>query len=160
MNVLEELSQLLKEKGLVMGTAESCTGGRISNLMTSMAGSSEYFKGGVVSYCNEVKSRVLGVSDSDLKQFGAVSKPVVEQMAEGAVKILNCDCAVATSGIAGPGGAVPGKPVGTVWIAATLRGKTVSSCYHFSGNRIENIESSAQTALLMLLSLIKEKYKV
>lgn len=79
------------------------------------------FQGGIVSYCNEVKQQVLGVSSADLEKFGAVSRPVVEQMALGAIRVLNCDCAVATSGIAGPGGAVPGKPVGTVWIAAAYK---------------------------------------
>ena len=85
-----------------------------------MAGSSEYFTGGVVAYCNEVKHHVLGVSEADLNTFGAVSQPVVEQMARGTMRVLGCDCAVATSGIAGPGGGTPSKPVGTVWIAAAL----------------------------------------
>lgn len=107
MNRVEEIAALLQERHLTLGTAESCTGGRIAHLITSYAGSSSYFKGGVVSYCNEIKHRVLGVSEEDLAAFGAVSQPVVEQMAKGAIRVLNCDCAVATSGIAGPGGAAP-----------------------------------------------------
>ena len=96
--IVEELAILLQKHQLSMGTAESCTGGKIAHKITSQAGSSAYFKGGIVSYCNEVKQQVLGVSAADLEKFGAVSRPVVEQMALGAIRVLNCDCAVATSG--------------------------------------------------------------
>lgn len=102
-----EVADALKSGHLMMGTAESCTGGKIASMITSMAGSSEYFTGGVVAYCNEVKHHVLGVSEADLNTFGAVSQPVVEQMARGTMRVLECDCAVATSGIAGPGGRTP-----------------------------------------------------
>ena len=156
METIQELARILVQNKLTIGTAESCTGGRIANIITSYAGSSAYFKGGIVSYCNEVKRQVLGVSGSDLEQFGAVSQTVVEQMAEGAIRILGCDCAVATSGIAGPGGAVPGKPVGTVWIAAAFHGKVISECCHFSENRIGNIEKSAREALALLTGLLRE----
>ncbi len=139
-----------------MGTAESCTGGKIASLITSVAGSSEYFKGGVVAYCNEVKHGMLGVSEEDLKAYGAVSQPVVEQMARGAVRAFGCDCAVATSGIAGPGGGSPDKPVGTVWIAAVYKEKIYSRCYYFGKNtREENIQLSAEAALGMLLDLLR-----
>lgn len=154
MNRVEEIAALLQERHLTLGTAESCTGGRIANLITSYAGSSSYFKGGIVSYCNEVKHRVLGVSEEDLAAFGAVSQPVVEQMAKGAIRVLNCDCAVATSGIAGPGGAVPGKPVGTVWIAAAYKDKIISRCFNFPSDRIGNIEASAEMALELLWKII------
>lgn len=148
------LGQLLSRKGLTMGTAESCTGGKIASLMTSVAGSSAYFVGGVVSYTNEVKHQVLGVSSEALDRYGAVSQAVVEQMAQGATRVLGCDCAVATSGIAGPGGGTPTKPVGTVWIAA-CRGEHVrSACFHFEGDRLGNIRSSAEAALSMLLELL------
>lgn len=156
MELEEKLGVLLRSKGLRMGTAESCTGGRIASRITSVAGSSEYFSGGVVSYCNEVKHRVLGVSEEDLRLHGAVSHPVVEQMAQGAIRVLGCDCAVATSGVAGPGGGSKEKPVGTVWIAAAVKGRTVSRCYHFDGNRKENIEHSATTALQMLYDLLEK----
>lgn len=149
----EEVGLMLKERHLVLGTAESCTGGKIASMITSVAGSSAYFAGGVVSYCNEVKHNVLGVSEADLAVFGAVSRPVVEQMAQGAMRVLGCDCAVATSGIAGPGGGAPAKPVGTVWIAATHKDRTVSECYHFGESRTENIRLSAEAALRMLLDL-------
>ncbi|WP_289160758.1 CinA family protein [uncultured Parabacteroides sp.] len=152
----EQLGGLLRSKGLLMGTAESCTGGRIANMVTLVAGSSDYFVGGVVSYCNEVKHNVLGVSEDSLRLHGAVSREVVEQMAQGAIRTLGCDCSVATSGVAGPGGGSPEKPVGTVWIAAALKEQVVSHCYHFGTVRAENIQSAADTALTMLLELLQK----
>ena len=151
---LDRLIPLLKEKNLTIGTAESCTGGNMAHEITARAGSSAYFKGGIVSYCNEVKHNVLGVSEEDLARYGAVSQPVVEQMAMGAMRVLECDCAVATSGIAGPGGAVPGKPVGTVWIAAAYHEHVVSRCFHFSSDRAGNIEAATQAAFQLLLNLL------
>lgn len=156
MELEEKLGELLRGKALSMGTAESCTGGRIACRITSVAGSSEYFLGSVVSYSNKVKHNLLGVSETDLERYGAVSRPVVEQMAEGAIRVLGCDCSVATSGIAGPGGGSIDKPVGTVWIAAALKEQTVSRCFYFKGNRKENIEQSATAALQMLLELLEK----
>lgn len=150
----EQTGELLRAKGLVMGTAESCTGGRIANMITLVAGSSEYFAGGVVSYSNDVKHNVLGVSEESLSQHGAVSREVVEQMALGAIRVLGCDCSVATSGIAGPGGGTPEKPVGTVWIAAALKDRIVSRCWHFGTERQQNIQSAADAALTMLSELL------
>ena len=152
----EQLGGLLRSKGLLMGTAESCTGGRIANMVTLVAGSSDYFVGGVVSYTNEVKHNVLGVSEDSLRLHGAVSREVVEQMAQGAIRTLGCDCSVATSGVAGPGGGSPEKPVGTVWIAAALKEQVVSHCYHFGTVRAENIQSAADSALTMLLELLQK----
>lgn len=155
MDIENEIGEMLRSRQLTMGTAESCTGGYIAHLITRVAGSSEYFCGGVVSYSNEVKHNILGVSEESLEQYGAVSRPVVEQMASGAIRVLGCDCAVATSGIAGPGGGTPGKPVGTVWIAAALKDKVMSECYHFGTEREENIRLAAETALKMLKDMIK-----
>lgn len=152
-----QIGELLRTEQLTMGTAESCTGGRIANMITLVPGSSDYFAGGVVSYSNEVKQHVLGVSEESLRQHGAVSREVVEQMALGAVRVLGCDCAVATSGIAGPGGGTPDKPVGTVWIAAALGERVISECYRFGTVRDQNIQRSANMALLMLLHLLQEK---
>jgi nicotinamide-nucleotide amidase len=149
------IGETLLAKGLRMATAESCTGGRIAALLTSIAGSSRYFAGGVVAYSNEVKHRLLGVSAWDLQTYGAVSRQVVEQMAIGAASALACDCAVATSGIAGPDGGTADKPVGTVWIAAAWEDRVVSDCFHFSTVREMNIARSSHTALLMLLKLLK-----
>lgn len=152
----ELLGSILKERKLTIGTAESCTGGRIAAIITSTPGSSAYFVGSIVSYSNSVKETALGVNPKDIERFGAVSREVVEQMAKGAIRKLGCDCAVATSGIAGPDGGTSEKPVGTVWIAAAIREKIVSECYHFSTIREQNILRSSNAALLMLLTLLKE----
>lgn len=154
----KEIGDRLCSMHLMMGTAESCTGGQIASLITSVAGSSNYFRGGIVSYCNEVKQNVLGVSPRDLQVYGAVSQPVVEQMARGAMRVLGCDCAVATSGVAGPGGGSSAKPVGTVWIASAYKEKLVSRCFHFGENpRGENIRLSVEAALRMLLDLLESE---
>lgn len=152
----ELIGSILKKKGLTLGTAESCTGGRIASIITSTAGSSAYFAGGIVSYSNQVKENVLDVNPQYIEKHGAVSREVVEQMALGAIRRLKCDCAVATSGIAGPDGGTPEKPVGTVWIAAVVGNRVISECYHFSSIREQNILRSSNMALLMLLSLLKE----
>ena len=153
--VEELVGELLLNQKLTIGTAESCTGGHIASKITSIPGSSRYFKGSVVAYCNEAKHEVLGVSEEALSAYGAVSQTVVEQMALGAIRVLGCDCAVAVSGIAGPDGGTPEKPVGTVWIAAALNGKVISECYHFSTIREMNIARSSNMALLMLIKLLR-----
>lgn len=150
----EILLDACRRKGYTLGTAESCTGGTIAQRITAIAGCSDVFKGSVISYCNEVKATVLGVSEADLREHGAVSREVVEQMAQGAIRTLGCDCAVATSGIAGPGGATPGKPVGTVWIAATTPTSTESRLLRLPGNRSRVIDRAATEAMLLLASII------
>lgn len=144
----------LRRRGLTLATAESCTGGNIAHLLTSVAGSSDVFVGSIVSYSNSVKHRLLGVSETDLTTFGAVSQQVVEQMALGACRATGADCAVATSGIAGPGGAVEGKPVGTVWIAWCAGGRVSSQLFHFPGNRSRVIGRASTEALLGILKTI------
>ena len=114
MKTEEKVGELLKAKNFSLSTAESCTGGGIAALITSVPGSSEYFKGGIVAYSNEIKADLLHVSVETLAQYGAVSRETVVEMVKGAMKTLKTDCAVATSGIAGPGGGTPEKPVGTV----------------------------------------------
>ena len=147
-DTLEEVTgKLLRDHGLTMGTAESCTGGYIAHLITSISGSSEYFLGSVVSYANEVKVNSLGVNPEDIEEYGAVSEPVVEQMALGAKKLLDVDCVIATSGIAGPTGGTDEKPVGTVWIAVSTPYRTVSRKFNFGKNRERNIQRTALTAL-------------
>lgn len=153
----ELIGAILKEKQLTVGTAESCTGGRIASIITSTPGCSAYFSGSIVSYSNTVKENLLGVHPEDIKKHGAVSREVVEQMALGAIKQLGCDCSVATSGIAGPDGGTPDKPVGTVWIAAAIGSEVVSECYRFSSIREQNILRSSNIALLMLLNLLKKQ---
>jgi competence/damage-inducible protein CinA C-terminal domain len=153
----ELIGAILKEKQLTLGTAESCTGGKIASIITSTPGCSAYFSGSIVSYSNKVKEKVLGVNPEDIEKHGAVSREVVEQMALGAIRQLGCDCSVATSGIAGPDGGTPDKPVGTVWIAAAIGSEVVSECYQFSSIREQNILRSSNMALLMLLNLLKKQ---
>lgn len=149
---LEELvGKLLKDRHCTVATAESCTGGKVASLITSVSGSSEYYKGSVVSYCNEVKADVLGVSRADLEKYGAVSSTVAEQMAMGVRRLLKTDYAVATTGIAGPTGGSDEKPVGTVWIAVATPTKVVSRKYVFGKDRSINIERFAASALSMLI---------
>lgn len=116
----------LKKQGLTVSAAESCTGGYISHMFTKVAGSSAYFMGSVVSYDNAVKINVLGVNAETIDQYGAVSEETVTQMAEGARKLMKTDFAIATSGVAGPDGGTPEKPVGTLWIACAMEGRTVA----------------------------------
>lgn len=153
--IQELIGDQLKSLHLTLGTAESCTGGRIASLITSIPGCSDYFVGSVVSYSNLVKENVLGVSLDVLEQKGAVSQEVVEQMAKGALKILGCDCSVATSGIAGPAGGSADKPVGTVWIAVACHDKVRSELFHFGSNREQNMMRSSNMALLMLNDLLQ-----
>lgn len=155
-----QVGELLKQQQATLGMAESCTGGAIAKLITSVPGSSEYFKGSIVAYANQVKESILAVSSNDIERLGAVSREVVEQMAQGAVHALDCDYAIATSGIAGPGGGTDDKPVGTVWIAiAGRKGTVVSEKYIFGRDRIQNITRTTNTALLMLLSYVKRASK-
>lgn len=144
----------LRRHGYKIATAESCTGGNIAHLITSVAGCSDVMLGGVVSYCNEVKMNVLGVNADTLERYGAVSEGTVRQMAEGVRRVMGADCAVATSGIAGPGGAVPGKPVGTVWIAAATPEGVKAECCHFRGDRQSVIDRASARALTMLADIL------
>lgn len=146
----EVIGRALLEKGQTLAVAESCTGGYISHLITSVPGSSGWYKGGVTAYSNEIKQNLLGVSAESLGKYGAVSEQVVREMAEGARKKLNAGFAVATSGIAGPTGGTEEKPVGTVWIAVAGPDKTVTEKYVFGDNRERNIIRSSQTALQSL----------
>lgn len=141
----------LAKRGLTLSTAESCTGGNIARMITSVPGSSEVFNGGVVSYANSTKTDVLGVMPETLAVHGAVSEPTVRQMVEGATRVLHTDCAVATSGIAGPGGATPDKPVGTVWIAVNTPRAATAAVYRFPGTRDRVIARASATALINLL---------
>ncbi len=154
---LEQLvGEMLRKKGLNLATAESCTGGNIAHLVTLVPGSSAYFKGSVIAYCNEVKYKILGVSQQDLDTHGAVSQPVVEQMAQGVLRVLGADIAVATSGIAGPGGGTEEKPVGTVCIAVCTKEKVISRKYRFGSKRDRNIEMSTISAFSMIKELLEE----
>ena len=149
------IGELLKKRKLTVSTAESCTGGSIAERLTSIAGSSEYFKGSIVAYSNEVKKDLLYVSSETLEKYGAVSEETVIEMVKGAMKALKTDCAVATSGIAGPGGGTPEKPVGTVWIAAGYKNEIRTYKQETNRGRAMNIERAGNNALLMLRDLLK-----
>ena len=148
------LGRMLVGSGKTLALAESCTGGNIAQFITSNAGSSAYFKGGVVAYSNEIKNKLLGVPTELLEAFGAVSQEVAESMALGAQMALNADYAVATTGIAGPDGGSDEKPVGTVWIAVAGPSGVKSKKYIFKHNRERNIIRTTHTALNMLRKLI------
>ena len=144
------VGSILKDHGQTLALAESCTGGYLSHLVTSVPGSSAYYIGGVVSYANAVKMEELGIPSDMLELNGAVSKPVVERMAEGVRNALKSDWAVATTGVAGPDGGTPDKPVGTVWLAVAGPHGVVSSKGVFMGTRDLVIRRSAIAALNML----------
>ena len=148
------LGSILTERGETLATAESCTGGNIAHEITRIVGSSVYFKGSVVAYSNEVKIRVLNVSSETLSGFGAVSRETVLQMVSGVQRLLSSDCAIATSGIAGPGGGSVEKPVGTVWIAVRYGERSEAECFCFEGDREQVIARATQSALLMLIQLM------
>jgi len=155
----DEIQQVLGRKFTLkqktIATAESCTGGYIAHLITSVSGCSEYYKGSIVAYSNEIKHQILGVSNDSLNFHGAVSKEVVEQMALGARRIFKTDFAIATSGIAGPGGERPDKPVGSVWIAIATPEIVFSEKFSFGNNRERNIRRASIVALNMLLNQLK-----
>lgn len=149
------IGRRLRAAGKTLSLAESCTGGHLSELITSVAGCSDYYKGSVTSYSNEVKMKVLGVKAETLAQYGAVSEACVREMAAGVLRTLDTDYAVATSGIAGPGGGSPKKPVGTAWLAAAKRQPdgsvaVATECVHFASSRAVNIERFASHALDLL----------
>ncbi|MBK5722718.1 CinA family nicotinamide mononucleotide deamidase-related protein [Dysgonomonas sp. Marseille-P4677] len=149
------LGERLFEKGLTLGTAESCTGGKIAHLITSVPGASRYFKGSVISYANEEKVNILHVSQDSLDRFGAVSETVAIEMAKGAQQALNVDCSIATTGIAGPDGGTDDKPVGTVWICTTYKDKCVTKKYQLGKFREANIMRASNNGLLQLLAMIE-----
>lgn len=141
------IGKMLKEKNQTIATAESCTGGYLAHLITSIPGSSNYYKGSIISYSNDVKTDKLGVDQKILEEYGAVSEETVKQMAENVRKVLNTDVGLATSGIAGPDGGTAEKPVGTVWIAYSDSDKTIAKKLQLTKDRMLNIQWSAYGAL-------------
>ena len=148
---VQRLAERLCARGWRMATAESCTGGMIAAACTSIAGSSDWFERGFVTYSNEAKLELLGVPPSLLAAHGAVSEPAARAMAEGALQRAPVQLAVAVTGIAGPGGAVPGKPVGTVWLACATAGRTESWHRLFAGDRAQVREATLHDALRALV---------
>ena len=153
----ELVAQKLTSAGCTLAVAESCTGGTIASRLTALAGASAYFKGGIVAYSNEVKECALGVSHDTLAAHGAVSEETVRQMVEGVRSRLDSDYALATTGIAGPTGGTPDKPVGTVWIAACSRNTTVTQLMHYGDRRQQTIDRTVNQAYAMLIRLLCQK---
>ena len=155
-NSLEVLvGQLLREKGLNLATAESCTGGMLADRITNVPGSSEYFRGGVVAYAYEAKVALLKVSWDTLRAYGAVSQETVIEMARGARMALGADIAVSVSGIAGPGGDMPDKPVGTTWIGLSTTEGDWARKFVWDGDRSQNKALSAEAALQLIADYLK-----
>ena len=154
----EEIGKLLYKKGLTLGVVESATGGLISHLITSVSGSSDYYKGSVISYSNEIKTNVIGVNEDTLSEFGAVSPQVAEEMAAGGRKLLNVDICIADTGIAGPTGATKGKPVGLFYIGLADRSGSYSRRHLFKGTREQNKIAAAQAALGWVKEYVDNNY--
>jgi PncC family amidohydrolase len=152
-----EIGRLLKERGLKLATAESCTGGLIADRITNVPGSSDYFRGGIVAYAYEAKASLLDVSWDTLNAVGAVSKEVVIEMARGACTALDADIAVSVSGIAGPGGGLPEKPVGTTWIGLSTSEGDWARKHLWEGDRLKNKALSADAALQLLIDYLEDK---
>ena len=152
-----KLAEILKARQLTISTAESCTGGLIAHIITMVSGSSGYYSGSVVSYTNEVKMNVLGVNAESIRQNTEVSGVVAKEMADGVRNIMRTDIGVSTTGIAGPTGATPTQPVGTIWIATTMSDKNIVRCYHFDQDREGNIELAAETALQQVIELLTQR---
>ncbi len=143
----QEVGNLLRQKGLTLGVVESATGGLMSHLITNAPGSSDYYKGSVTAYSNEVKIKVVGVKEDTINKYGAVSYQVAEEMAKGGGRILAADICLADTGIAGPSGATPGKPVGLFYIGLSHQAGTYSQKHNFRGNREQNKRKAASAAL-------------
>jgi nicotinamide-nucleotide amidase len=143
----EEVGTLLTQKGLTLGVTESATGGLISHRITTVPGCSRYYKGSVTAYSNEIKISVLGVKEDTIKEFGAVSHQVAEQMAQGGRRLLDVDICLADTGIAGPGGATPQKAVGLFYIGLCHRAGAFSRRHDFFGDREQNKQRAAEAAL-------------
>lgn len=148
------VGRLLKQKGQTIGSAESCTGGKIAALLSKHPGSSDFYKGSIIAYSNEVKHNVLKVGQEYLDKYGAVSEQVVALMAYGAKQVLNTDYAVATSGVAGPSGGTPEKPVGTVWTALATPDAVYTECLHLGKLREQITDRACTKVLVKLIKVI------
>lgn len=157
-SIAQALQELCIDLGVTVGVAESCTGGGVSNALVNVSGSSAYYQGSVVSYSNELKQKLLGVSAETLRDNGAVSGQCVEQMVRGAVDLLGVDCAVAISGIAGPTGGTPQKPVGTIWIGVGNADKQISHLVRYKKDREMNMLYAITSAIHFLRLFVKDNY--
>ena len=153
-DILTKISNLLKEKKKTIATAESCTGGLIAHSLTNISGSSDYFDRGIISYSNNAKIDLLDVPEEILEKYGAVSEQVAKAMAEGVRTKSNVDIGISTTGIAGPTGGTKEKPVGLVYIGISTIENTMVKKFQFSGDRLENKESTCNAAFQMLLNIL------
>ena len=153
----KEINDLFWKEELTLATAESCTAGNIASYITMIPGSSRFFKGGIIAYSNEIKTHLLGVSQTTIDEKGVVSEETVIEMVKGAMKSMNSDCAIATSGIAGPTGGTPNSPVGTIWIAAGTQDKIITLKVEGDEGRQKNIANATQKALQLLRNLLQNK---
>lgn len=151
LNLAETLGNRLREKRWTVAAAESCTGGLLMSYLTDVAGSSAYVMGGIVSYSNAAKQQLLGVDEATLQQYGAVSQQTAHAMAEGVRRVLQTDIGVSITGIAGPGGGTPEKPVGLVYIGLATAHTTIVERYVWSSDRTGNKLASVQAALRLIL---------
>jgi PncC family amidohydrolase len=150
------VGSLMRRRKLTLAIAESCTGGLIADRITDIPGSSEYFVGGVVAYAYEAKVSVLGVSWDTLRAYGAVSQQTVCEMARGIRRVLTADVGIAVTGIAGPGGGLPNKPIGTTWIGLATEAREHAREFHFEGDRRSNKSSAAEAGLQLLLDYLDD----
>ena len=146
----QEVGNLLRQRGLTLGVVESATGGLISHLITNVPGSSDYYKGSITAYSNEAKIKIVGVKATTINRYGAVSHQVAEEMARGGRRALASDICLADTGIAGPTGATPGKPVGLFYVGLSYQSGTCSQKHHFQGNREQNKRRATEAALSWL----------
>jgi PncC family amidohydrolase len=160
-----EIARLIREyqaktgKSLTIGAVESATGGRIADRITNVPGSSDYFKGSIVAYSNEVKIALLGVKKATIENYGAVSEQTALEMAQGGKKVLDVDICVSDTGIAGPSGDTPEKPVGLFYLGLAAKGERLSQKHIFPGNREENKQDAAEAALNMLKQYLLQRFK-
>jgi nicotinamide-nucleotide amidase len=147
-NTAAEIINIMREKKLTLGTVESATGGLITHMITNIPGSSDVFRGSIISYSNEIKIKIVGVKEATLQESGAVSGQVARAMAKRGRKVLGVDICVADTGIAGPGGATPGKPVGLFYLGLSHKDGTFTQKHIFKGTREENKQQASQTALM------------
>jgi PncC family amidohydrolase len=150
----KQIGELLSERGWTLAVAESCTGGLLGHRITNVSGSSSYFRGGVISYSNEVKESILGVPEETLIEHGAVSEETAQAMAQGARRLLGTDVALSVTGIAGPTGGTTEKPVGLVYVGLAAEGADLWEKHIWQGDRAQNKEQSAEAALKLLLKYL------
>lgn len=157
MTLEEKIVQTLQKQNYTVTTAESCTGGLLAGRILNVSGASAVYNEGYITYSNEAKHRLLGVSKKTLEKYGAVSEETAKEMAEGVAKAANADIGLSTTGIAGPGGGTPEKPVGLVYMACSIKGSTIVQKHIFQGNREENRNAAVETVLKLLQKCLENE---